>query len=104
MHTPRDLPEVRSSLRDSTGASYTAVLLALALTAIVVGTGAPNFSAMYDTYTLHGAARRIVADLRKARISAATENNWYRLELVDSQTYSIHDDDDNDGVEDAGDF
>jgi len=84
------------------GDAFATALLALALAVIIVGTAAPNFATMYDTYSLHGAARRVVGDLRKARIQAATENNRYAVALVDAHTYTIHDDDNGDGVVDDG--
>ncbi len=91
-----------AGLCNQRGSAFATVLLALALVAVVVGTAAPNFATMYDTYSLHGAARRVVGDLRKARIQAATENNRYAIALVDAHSYTIHDDDDGDGVVDDG--
>lgn len=84
------------------GDTLVSALVAFAIAAIVIGAAAPNFVVMYDTYSLHGAARRVVGDLRKARIQAATENNRYAVELVDAHSYTIHDDDDGDGVAGAG--
>ena len=92
----------RTGLCTQRGDAFASVLLTLALVFIVLVTAAPNFSTMYDTYSLHGAARRVVGDLRKARIRAATENNRYAVALVDAHTYTIHDDDNGDGVVNDG--
>ena len=74
----------------------------LAVLAILLAVTAPLFSQIRQVYDLRGAAREIFSELQKARMAAVMENNRYRFVLIDSSQYKIHDDNDNDNVEDAG--
>ena len=70
--------------------------------AILLRTMGPQLPALNSTYGLRGATRQIAGDLQKARMAAMAENNRYVFTVVDAHTYSVHDDDNNNGVADAG--
>lgn len=92
----------RKGVTGEGGLTLIELMVTLAVLAILLAVTAPIFSQIRQVYNLRGAAREIFSELQKARMAAVMENNRYRFSLVDSYNYKIHDDNDNDGAEDAG--
>jgi len=84
------------------GTTVAELLAGTAILATLLGTTVVTSSEVRPLYVLRGAVREVAADLQKARMSAATENNRYKVQLTGAHTYSIHDDDNNNGVVDVG--
>jgi len=84
------------------GASLFELLASVFVMAILLRTMGPQLPALTSVYSLRGATRRIAGDLQKARMAAMAENNRYVFTVVDAHTYSVLDDDNNNGVADAG--
>lgn len=74
----------------------------LALIAVVSAIGAPRVAESLSVYRVRAGARQVFADLQAARMAAVTENNRYRVSLVDAYRYRIHDDTDGDSTIDVG--
>ena len=88
--------------RAESGRSLTELLSSLTLFAILVGSTVPTVARNGLPYSVRGATRELFADLQKARISAANENNRYVFTLVDGHTYTLLDDTNNNGTADTG--
>ena len=84
------------------GLSLVEILFSVGFAAILILATTPVFSQILHAYNLRGAARAVFADLQKARMQAVMENHNLRFIVVNSQTYEIHDDTNNNGVVDAG--
>ena len=78
------------------------MMVALAIGGILTAIAVPNFAGMRAGYRLRASTLSIFSDLQRARSEAVKKNNNYRFSLVNSTTYRIHDDTDDDGVMDAG--
>jgi Tfp pilus assembly protein FimT len=78
------------------------IVVGVQLCVILALLAAPSFSQILQLYYLRGASRAIFADLQKARMAAVMENHRYRLTVVDSHTYKVHGDTNNNGAEDPG--
>ena len=76
------------------------IVVGLQLFAILALASVANFSQVLQLYYLRGATQGVYADLQKARMAAVMENHRYRFSVVDSHTYEIHDDANNNGTED----
>ena len=86
----------------SRGSSAAELLATCAVLGILLRTAVPTISGVVTSYRLQGATRQVAADLRQARMSAIAENNRYAFRLVDTGTYSVHDDVNNNGTIDPG--
>lgn len=84
------------------GISLLELLVGIQLFGIVALATAPAVSQMLQAYSLRGAAAQVFADLQNARMNAVMANHRYRLVVVDAQTYQLHDDANNNSIEDAG--
>ena len=84
------------------GASLVELLASVGLMAILLRTTGPQLPALTSTFSLRGATRQVAGDLQKARMAAMAENNRYVFTIVDTHTYSVHDDNNNNGVVDVG--
>src|SRR5215813_12554174 len=75
---------------------------AVAFIGIVLGMLAlPSFARMRNVYRLRGVSQEVYMALQQARMSAIKENHNYRFYLA-STTYYVHDDVNNNGVQDTG--
>ena len=92
--------EVRSS--GESGASLMELLMAVSIAGVLFAIGVPSVSNVFAVYALHGASGELVANLQKARVAAASQNNRFVVHRTNAHTYTIHDDDDGDGVQDDG--
>jgi Tfp pilus assembly protein FimT len=85
------------------GLTLAELVTTLGLSAIVLLAMAPVMSRLLDVYQLRGAAQQIYGELQRARLAAVVENNRYRLDVdPGSNVYRVHDDDNNDDVDDDG--
>ena len=84
------------------GASLFELLASVFVMAILLRTMGPQLPALTSTFSLRGATRQVAGDLQKARMAAMAENNRYVFTIVDTHTYSVHDDNNNNGVVDVG--
>jgi len=78
------------------------LMSAVAVLLILLGSAVPSFSQILAIYTLRGASRQVFADFQKARLAATTQNNRYIVRFIDSHTYTVHDDTNNNGSIDTG--
>jgi len=86
----------------SRGSSAAELLATCAVLGILLRTAVPTISGVVTSYRLQGATRQVAADLKQARMSAIAENNRYSFRLIDTGTYSVHDDVNNNGTIDPG--
>jgi len=86
----------------SRGSSAAELLATCAVLGILLRTAVPTIAGVVTSYRLQGATRQVAADLQQARMSAIAENNRYSFRLVDTGTYSVHDDVNNNGTIDPG--
>jgi Tfp pilus assembly protein FimT len=84
------------------GAGLIYVVVGLQLMAILSMVTTPIVAQTLQLYALRGAARGVMADLQRARMGAVMENHHYRFVIVDSDTYKLHDDTNNNDTIDAG--
>ena len=80
------------------------MMVVIALTAIIAAIAIPSFMSMLPGMRLNGAARQVMGDLMAARMNAVKENNDFKVWYLSNYQYKIHDDDDNDGNVDAGEW
>jgi Tfp pilus assembly protein FimT len=92
----------RRILAEQEGSGLVYVVVGLQLMAIVSMATTPIVAQTLQVYALRGAARGVLADLQRARIGAVMENHHYRFVVVDSGTYQLHDDTNNNDTVDAG--
>lgn len=72
------------------GASFIDILIATALSAIVLGIGVPRLVALRAPTAVNGAARQIGADVQVARMRAIARNVRHRVNFnVSAKTYVI---------------
>jgi prepilin-type N-terminal cleavage/methylation domain-containing protein len=90
-------------LRNEAGFSLIEMMVSLILMTILFGVAVPAMSRYMRTHEVLGAANNLAADLRLCRQRAVAEsNNWIFSWDLGAGTYRMHDDDDNNGAEDAG--
>lgn len=93
----------RSRSRGDRGVTLADLSVTLSAFAILLLAFVPVLSRLLDMYHLRGAAQQIFAELQRARLSAVMENNRYQFRVVgDSPEYVIHDDGNNDDVDNDG--
>jgi type IV fimbrial biogenesis protein FimT len=94
-----------SRLRSCSGVTIAELVTVITLIGIFIVVAAPTFMELIPIYRLSGATRQIGGDLMWARMQAIAQNNNFRVIFTNSQqSYRIHDDNDNDGVEDSGEW
>jgi type IV fimbrial biogenesis protein FimT len=77
-------------------------LLNTLLIATLLASAVPVFSEVIEVYRLRGAARQIFSELQMARVTAIAENNRFTVSVADDHRFKVHDDDDGNGEENAG--
>ncbi len=92
----------RSGRQTSGGFSLVEFIVSLQLFGVLALTTAPMVPKVLQAYKLRGAARNVFAELQKARMAAVAQNHRYRFVVVDSRTYKVHSDTNNNGAEDPG--
>jgi len=84
------------------GLSIAEIVVGLQIFAVLALIAVPNVIQTMQIYTLRAAAREVYSDLQNTRMGAVMEDHRYRFLLVDSQTYQLHDDVNNNGIIDTG--
>jgi Tfp pilus assembly protein FimT len=85
------------------GLSLVELLVTMVLLAVTLGLAAPGVREFASTMRVRGARGMMLSDMRLARSKAAAENNnWYLTWNLGTNTYSIVDDNDNNGSVGAG--
>jgi Tfp pilus assembly protein FimT len=93
----------RSRLGTERGITMADLSVTLTAFAILLLAFVPVLSRLLDMYHLRGAAQQVFAELQRARLAAVMENNRYRFQVVDgSPEYVVHDDSNNDDVNNDG--
>ena len=88
---------------NSDGFSLIELLVIMIMIAVVLGIAVPNFTAWVGRHKMNAAAQEVYFDLQLARASAIKNNNNVVVTFNGgNHTYSIHNDIDNDGNQDAG--
>ena len=79
------------------------MIITMAIIGIVSAIAIPNFSKWKEKHEIDGQAQKIYFDLMLARTAAVKSNNDVRVTFnLVANTYTIHEDNNNDGVVDAG--
>lgn len=78
------------------------VLLVAAVIGVLVGLAVPSIVGQIPLRRVEASARRLTGDLISARAKAISQNTSYIITFTSSATYTIHKDDDADGVQDTG--
>jgi Tfp pilus assembly protein FimT len=93
----------RFKVREEHGVTLADLSVTLTAFAIMLLAFVPVMSRLLDMYHLRGASQQIFAELQRARLAAVMENNRYQFRVVNhSPEYVIHDDTNNDDVENDG--
>ncbi len=87
-------------LRTATGYSLIELLVAVSLSAIVMGMAVPRLPRLYGQYELSNAAHQIAADLVRVRTKAIGQSSRYRI-VFNSAGYQILVDDGTSFVDDG---
>jgi Tfp pilus assembly protein FimT len=94
----------RIRLRADRGVTLADLSVTLSASAVLLLAFVPVLSRVLDMYQLRGAAQQVFAELQRARLAAVMENNRYRFKVIEgSPEYVIHDDGNNDDVDNDGD-
>lgn len=94
----------RRGLGGDEGLTLAELATTLGLCGILLLAMVPVLSRLIEMYQLRGAAQQLFGELQRARLAAVTENNRFRVRVeAGSDRYSIHDDDNDDDVENDGD-
>jgi type IV fimbrial biogenesis protein FimT len=81
------------------------MMIVIAIMGIFAGIAIPNYLAWLPKSRLNGAARQVMGDLMAARMQAVSQNNEFKVFFLDNgHEYMILDDDNNDGIADAGEW
>jgi len=92
----------RRPLGGEAGLNLLDVTVAVSILASLLVVGAPFFASLLPSYGLRRVTHDVFGALQSARTAAVMQNNRHRVSFPDATHYRVHDDDDNDGVEDAG--
>jgi prepilin-type N-terminal cleavage/methylation domain-containing protein len=95
------MPSHRRS--DAHGFTLTEVLIVIIVGGILSAIAIPAFMTWAPKYRANGAARELFSELMAAKAKAISEGNNYIVSFdTGNNAYTIHDDDDGDGVQDMG--
>lgn len=83
------------------GVTLVEIMVGIAIGSIVTAVVLPNFSEIREIYRLRGATRELFVTLQGMRMAAIRDNNRQRFYLV-GNTYVVHSDLNNNGIEDIG--
>lgn len=90
-------------LRECAGFTLVEIGVALVVIGLLAATMTPAIARYIQDYRLEGAASNLVGDLHLIRHKAVTEGNNYVVRLnPNTNSYTILDDDNNNGTADAG--
>ncbi len=86
------------------GFTLTELLVTIAVFGILAAIAIPSFFSWMPSLRLNGAARLVMGDLMAARMKAVSQNNRFRVIFIDNHQYKMLDDDNNNNVEDTGEW
>lgn len=89
-------------LHPEKGFTLIELMIVIALMAILAAIAFPNFREFMVQRRLNGAARQVMSDLMHARMQAVSQNNRFSVTFPSNHVYIILDDDNNNGIADAG--
>jgi Tfp pilus assembly protein FimT len=92
----------RSRLGRRDGTTIAELLAVVAVLGTFLGTTMLTSNQVRPLYIVRGAARQVASELQKARMAAATENNRYVVRFTTGQTFTVLDDNNNDGLTETG--
>jgi len=79
------------------------MMVVLIIGGVLSAIAIPAFMAWAPKYRANGAARKVFSEMMAARAKAISEGNDYIMSFdTNNNSFTIHDDDDNDGTQDAG--
>lgn len=87
---------------DEHGATLFELIMATAILALMAQVGVTVSLDLVPRYRLQGATQQLAWDFMRARRQAVKQNQSMTIMFADTHTYTIWDDDDADGVVDAG--
>jgi len=85
------------------GATLLDIAATLCVFALLLLCSIPVMPRLLAMYHLRGATQQVFSEVQKARLSAVMENNRYRIAVTEgSSEFTVHDDENNDGIENDG--
>jgi len=99
----RRLKGLKRFLESKKGFTLIEMIITMTIIGIVSAIAIPNFSKWKEKHEINGQAQKVYFDLMLARTTAVKSNNNVRVtfDLV-ANTYTIHEDSNDDGTVDAG--
>lgn len=98
-----DIKSLGRYLEHEKGFTLIEMLMAIAIVGIILATAAPNFSKWKEKHQIDGQAQKVYFDLLLARTTAVKTNNNVLVTFnTTAETYTVHDDTDSNGTQDAG--
>ncbi len=99
----KSFKRLKRFLESKKGFTLIEMIITMAIIGIVSAIAIPNFSKWKEKHEIDGQAQKIYFDLMLARTAAVKSNNDVRVTFnLVANTYTIHEDNNNDGVVDAG--
>jgi type IV fimbrial biogenesis protein FimT len=86
------------------GFTMTELMVSVGIFTILVAIAAPNMVANIPAMRLNGAARQVLGDLMWARAKAVNENNQFVVTFPNNTSYTLLDDDNNNGSANGGEW
>jgi len=99
----RRLKGLKRFLESKKGFTLIEIIITMAIIGIVSAIAIPNFSKWKEKHEIDGQAQKVYFDLMLARTTAVKSNNNVQVTFnLVANTYKIHEDSNDNGVEDGG--
>ena len=99
----RSFKGLKRFLKSKKGFTLIETIITMAIIGIVAAMAVPNFSKWKEKHEINGQAQKVYFDLMLARTAAVKSNNDVRVTFnLVANTYTIHEDSNNDGAVNAG--
>lgn len=102
IHMGKDMRVLSHLPRPSRGFTSLEIVLVAAVIGILVVIAVPSIVGHIPLRRVEASTRRLAGDLIYARARAISQNTSYIITFTSSATYTIHKDEDGDGVQDSG--
>lgn len=103
MISAKDFKNLGQLLKSREGFTLIETIMVLAVFGVIMAIATPNFSKWKEKHEINGQAQKVYFDLMLARTSAVKNNNIVRVAFnTTSHTYTIHNDTNEDGIQDSG--
>lgn len=90
-------------LKSREGFTLIEILMTMIVMGILMSVAVPNFSKWKEKHEINGQAQKVYFDMMLARTTAVKNNNPVHVTFnTNSNTYTIHDDTNSDGTQNAG--